>query len=92
MSPMNEPTFERINFVVQAEPIEQILQQAVREALSVHKRLGNPVALWIGDEVIVVPPNEIDLYLILDDAQLGFDDEELPEYFGDLLQYVQTVS
>jgi hypothetical protein len=89
---MNETTFARIDFVDQAELIEQVLQRAVHRALSIHKRLGNPVALWTNHGLTVVPPDEIDLHVDLGDERLGLDDKELPEYFGDLLQYVQSVS
>ena len=52
-------TFSRINFAEQAEAIERILQAAVRETLSMHKRLGNPIAVWKDGKVVVVPPEEI---------------------------------
>jgi len=52
-------TFSRINFAEQAEAIERILQAAVRETLSMHKRLGNPIALWKDGKVVIVPPEEI---------------------------------
>lgn len=32
---------------------------AVREALLDHKRAGNPVAMWKGGQVVVVPPQDI---------------------------------
>ena len=57
---MNEHvTFSRINFAEQAEAIERILQAAVRETLSMHKRLGNPIAVWKDGKVVIVPPEEI---------------------------------
>ncbi|MDQ2921170.1 MAG: hypothetical protein M3R52_06135 [Acidobacteriota bacterium] len=52
-------TFSRINFAEQAEAIERILQAAVRETLSMHKRLGNPIAVWKDGKVVIVPPEEI---------------------------------
>lgn len=52
-------TFSRINFAEQAEAIERILQAAVREALAIHKRLGNPIAVWKDGKVVIVPPEEI---------------------------------
>lgn len=52
-------TFSRINFAEQAEAIERILQAAVRETLSMHKRLGHPIAVWKDGKVVIVPPEEI---------------------------------
>lgn len=52
-------TFSRINFVEQAEAIERILQAAVEQTLSIHKRLGNSIAIWKDGKVVVVPPEEI---------------------------------
>ena len=51
--------FSRINFAEQGEAIERILQGAVRETLSMHKRLGNPIAVWKDGKVVIVPPEEI---------------------------------
>ncbi|HAF24329.1 MAG TPA: hypothetical protein DHU55_14300 [Blastocatellia bacterium] len=57
---MKEPvTFSKINFAEQAEVIERILQVAVQQTLSVHKRLGNPIAIWKDGKVVIVPPEEI---------------------------------
>jgi hypothetical protein len=52
-------TFSRINFVEQAEAIEKILQEGVRQALSIHKRLGNSIAISQNGKVVIVPPEEI---------------------------------
>jgi hypothetical protein len=52
-------TFSRIDFAEQAEAIERILQAAVRETLSIHKRLGNPIAVSKDGKVVIVPPEEI---------------------------------
>lgn len=52
-------TFSRINFAEQAEAIERILQAAVRETLSMHKRLGHSIAVWKDGKVVIVPPEEI---------------------------------
>ena len=52
-------TFSRINFAEQAKAIEGILQAAVRETLSMHKRLGNSIAVWKDGKVVIVPPEEI---------------------------------
>lgn len=52
-------TFSEINFAEQAEAIERILQAGVQQALSVHKRLGNSIAVWRDGKVVIVPPEEI---------------------------------
>lgn len=42
--------------------VTERLAVAVREALLDHKRAGNPVAIWRDGKVVIVPPEEIDLY------------------------------
>ena len=54
-----EPRFQNINLAEQAEAIELILQEGVRQALLIHKRLGNPIAIWKDGKVVMVPPEEI---------------------------------
>jgi hypothetical protein len=54
-----EPRFQEINLADQAEAIELILQEGVRQALSIHKRLGNSIAVWKDGKVVIVPPEEI---------------------------------
>ena len=54
-----EPRFQNINLAEQAEAIELILQEGVRQALLIHKRLGNPIAIWKDGKVVIVPPEEI---------------------------------
>ena len=54
-----EPRFQSINLAEQAEAIELILQEGVRQALLIHKRLGNPIAIWKDGKVVIVPPEEI---------------------------------
>jgi hypothetical protein len=49
----------RFDLVQQADEIERILQQAVEYELSIHKRLGNPVAAWRDGKVVIIPPEEI---------------------------------
>ena len=57
---MKEPVnFSTINFAEQAEAIERILQAAVQRELLIHKRLGNPIAVWKDGKVVIVPPEEI---------------------------------
>ncbi len=54
-----EPRFQNINLADQAEAIELILQEGVRQALLIHKRLGNSIAIWKDGKVVIVPPEEI---------------------------------
>ena len=51
----------RFDLVRQASEIERIFQEAVDHELSIHKRLGNPVAAWQDGKVIIIPPEEITL-------------------------------
>jgi hypothetical protein len=48
-------------FIDHGRDIEKILQLAVREALIMHKRIGNPIATWKDGKVIIVPPEEIEI-------------------------------
>ena len=50
--------------------IGQALKRAVRDALLMHKRLGNPVASWKDGQVVWIPPEEIEV--------AGVDDEPHP--------------
>jgi ABC-type proline/glycine betaine transport system ATPase subunit len=42
-----------------AKDIEAVLRRAVNHALLMHKRLGNPIAIWKDGKVVIVPPEEI---------------------------------
>ena len=46
-------------FAAHAIEIGEVLQRAVRDALLMHKRLGNPIATWKDGEVVIVPPEDI---------------------------------
>jgi hypothetical protein len=58
-SPSRSKSFSKFDLIKQANEIEQVLQRAVRHELSIHKRLGNPVAAWRDGKVIIIPPEEI---------------------------------
>jgi hypothetical protein len=58
-SPSRSKSSSKFDLVKQANEIEQVLQRAVRHELSIHKRLGNPVAAWRDGKVIIIPPEEI---------------------------------
>lgn len=53
-------------FFAQAKEIEHVLRRAVRHALLMHKRAGNPIAVWRDDRVVIIPPEEI----IVDDEPM----------------------
>lgn len=41
------------------EQIKETLQRAVQGALLLHKRAGNPIAVWRDGKVVTLPPEEI---------------------------------
>ena len=43
-----------------AEKIEKVLQFAVRQAVILHKRMGNPIAVWKDGKAVLIPPDEIE--------------------------------
>lgn len=57
-----EPKFQKINLAEQAEAIEFILQEGVRQALLIHKRLGNSIAVWKDGKVVIIPAEEIVIF------------------------------
>lgn len=59
---MNEQiklTLTKDCFAEHVEEIGKIMQKAVRQALLMHKRLGNPIAVWKDGKVVIIPPEEI---------------------------------
>jgi hypothetical protein len=42
-----------------SDRIEAAVQRAVQEALRMHKRAGNPVAVWRDERVVWLAPEEI---------------------------------
>ena len=49
-----------------AKEIEGILHKAVQNALLMHKRLRNPIAVYKDGRVVIIPPDEI---LVEDDGR-----------------------
>jgi hypothetical protein len=43
--------------------IHEALRLARRDALRLHKRMGNPIAVWQDGQVVWIPPEEIDVDL-----------------------------
>jgi hypothetical protein len=52
---------EEEEFLAEVEAVEAAVQQAVQEALRMHKLAGNPVAGWKDGRVVWVPAEEIDV-------------------------------
>ncbi|HYR77209.1 MAG TPA: hypothetical protein VEM96_15350 [Pyrinomonadaceae bacterium] len=46
-------------FIDHGKDIERVLQRAVHDALRMHKRIGNPIAIWKDGRVVIIPPEEI---------------------------------
>lgn len=46
-------------FVTYSEAIDRAVARAAREALLMHKRAGNPVAVWRDGRVVLLQPEEI---------------------------------
>lgn len=44
------------------EKVTAALRRAVREALELHRRLGNPVCVWRDSKVIWLSPEELPVY------------------------------
>ena len=47
------------SFVDFGKDVVRALQRAVRQALLMHKRIGNPIAIWRDGRVVIIPPEEI---------------------------------
>jgi hypothetical protein len=52
---------EDAEFLAEVEAVEAAVQQAVKEALLMHKRAGNPVVGWKDGRVVWVPAEQIDV-------------------------------
>jgi hypothetical protein len=50
--------FSSIRF---AKEVEQILREAVADALRMHKLHNNPIAVWDGEKVVIIAPEEIEV-------------------------------
>lgn len=43
----------------QGEQIDEAVTEAVKDALSFHKRMGNAISIWSDGQVKLIPPDEI---------------------------------
>ena len=57
-------------FSLHGKEVEDAFRQAVQHALWQHKRLGNPVAVWKDGQVVIVPPDEIEIDPALNDLEI----------------------
>jgi len=48
-------------FVRYSDEINKAYERAVREALMMHKRAGNPIAIYRDGNVILIPPDKINI-------------------------------
>ncbi len=46
-------------FATHAKEIERVFKLAVRDALRMHKSIGNPIAAWKDGQVVIIPAEEI---------------------------------
>jgi hypothetical protein len=44
---------------VEAQRVIAAVEQATRDAVQMHKRLGNPIAIWREGKVVILQPDEI---------------------------------
>ena len=56
---MSEPTSKNPKPFPSAKEVEGILGKAVQNALLMHKRLRNPIAVYMDGRVVIIPPDEI---------------------------------
>ena len=59
MSDTPRPDLSPADRVNDTPRVLRALQQAVREALRMHKLMGNPVAVWRNDRVEWIQPEDI---------------------------------
>ena len=46
-------------FIDNREEIKEALQEALEQALLMHKRAGNPIASWQDGKVVIIQPEDI---------------------------------
>lgn len=54
-----EPRPDVTSVLRNVREVQRVLQQAVREALLLHKKLGHPIAAWEGGQVVWIPAERI---------------------------------
>jgi len=43
------------------DALDAAVKRAVRQALRIHKKLGNPIAVWEDGKVVWIPPEKIEV-------------------------------
>jgi hypothetical protein len=51
------PTIDEV--LRQMTPIDEAIREGAREAVQMHQRLGNPIAVWREDQAVDVPAEEV---------------------------------
>lgn len=57
----DQPDLDEI--LADTDRVESALRNAVQAALRLHKRAGNPIAVWRDGQVVWLPPEEIPVSL-----------------------------
>jgi hypothetical protein len=57
--------------ITRSDEVQRAMGRAVRRALLVHKKLGNPITVWRDEEVVWISPEEIEIDEADDDQDLG---------------------
>jgi hypothetical protein len=59
--------------ILHGKEIQAVLRRAVQHALLMHKRAGNPIAVWQDGKVVMIPPEEIPVADPFSDSQKAND-------------------
>jgi len=49
------------SLMAESDLVEAALQAAVRDALILHKRAGQPIAVWENEQVVLIPADKIEI-------------------------------
>jgi hypothetical protein len=52
---------ELAELMAQSEKVEAAVQASARDALVLHKRLGHAIVVWENEQVVWIPPEEIEI-------------------------------
>lgn len=75
-------------FSLHGKEVEGVFRQAVQRALWQHKRLGNSVAAWENDQVVIVRPEKIVIDKGINDLEIiNRNADELNREAMDVLEY-----
>jgi hypothetical protein len=51
--------------LTESAAVEVAVRDSVREALLMHRRIGNPIATWHDGEVVLIPADQIPIHTTL---------------------------